>query len=158
MPLEPNRRHLEVFVDAVFRRATKGFVSIRSFREGDTSEKFRFSSSPVDKRGHLLDVVEDDARRAAQAPFPVVFCPPLCTFSNEHSAKETDIVEGLVITAELDKQPRQAREKLIAILGVPTLEVRSGGRCESDSGKIEDKLHLHWAARSAGDRGGPCQA
>jgi hypothetical protein len=143
-PLEPNRRHLEAFIDAVFRRATRGFVSIRSFRESDTSEKFRFSSSPVDKREHLLDVVEDDARRAAQAPSPVVFCPPLCTFNSEHSAKEADIVEGLVITAELDRQPNQAREKLIAVLGVPTLEVKSGGRWKSDSGTAEDKLHLHW--------------
>ena len=67
MLLEPNRRHLEAFVDVIFRRATKGFVSIRSFREGDTSEKFRFSSSPVGRRDHLLDVVEDDARRAGPA-------------------------------------------------------------------------------------------
>ena len=52
--------------------------------------------------------------------------------------------KGLVITAELDRQPGQAREKLIEILGVPTLEVKSGGRWKNDSGKIEDKLHLHW--------------
>jgi hypothetical protein len=118
-PLEPNRRHLEAFIDAIFRRATKGIVSIRSFREGDLNEKFRFSSAPVDKRDHLLNVAEDDARRAAQAPVIVVFCPPLCTFSNEHSAKETDIVEGLVITAELDQRPKLSREKLIAVLGIP---------------------------------------
>ena len=116
---------------------------MRSFREGDASEKFRFSSSPVNEREHLISVVEDDARRAAQAPFPVVFCPPCCTFSNKDSAKELDIVEGLVITAELDQHPQQAREKLIAILGVPTVEVRSGGRWKNGD-KVEDKLHVHW--------------
>jgi len=141
--LEPDRRRLEEFIDVIFRRATKGFVSVRSFREGDTSEKFRFSSSPVDKRDHLISVVEDDARRAAQAPFPVVFCPPCCTFSGKDSAKESDIVEGLVITAELDQHPTQSREKLIAILGVPTVEVKSGGRWK-DGDRAEDKLHLHW--------------
>jgi hypothetical protein len=142
--LEPNRRHLEVFIDAMFRRATRGIVSVRAFRDNGSNEVFRFSSSPVNKRDHLLNVAEDDARRAAQAPFPVVFCPPPCTFKNEHRAKEEDVAEGLVITAELDRQPGQAREKLIEILGVPTLEVKSGGRWKNDSGKIEDKLHLHW--------------
>ena len=72
-----------------------------------------------------------------------MFCPPLCTFGNEHSAKETDIVEGLVVTAELDQHPKQAREKLIAILGVPTLEVKSGGGWKN-GGSVEDKLHLHY--------------
>ena len=141
--LEPNRKHLEAFVDAIFRRATRGYVSVRSFREGDISEKFRFMSAPVADRAFLLDVVEDEARRAAQAPFPVVFCPPLCTLSSKDSAKESDIAEGLAITAELDQHPQQARERLIAILGAPTVEVKSGGRWKNGD-KVEDKLHLHW--------------
>ena len=48
-----------------------------------------------------------------------------------------------MITAELDQHPTQSREKLIAILGVPTVEVKSGGRWK-DGDRAEDKLHLHW--------------
>ena len=130
----------------MFRRATRGIVSVRAFRDNGSNEGVLLELLPGQQaRDHLLNVAEDDARRAAQAPFPVVFCPPPCTFKNEHRAKEEDVAEGLVITAELDRQPGQAREKLIEIFsGRSDPGVKSGGRWKNDSGKIEDKLHLHW--------------
>ena len=143
--LEPNRKHLEAFVDVIFRHAAEGYVSVRSFTEGDGTTKFRCVAALVNDRAFFLDAVEAEARIAAQNPTPVVFCPPLCTFNNKDSAKELDIVEGLCITAELDKDPQQARQKLIAILGIPTAEVQSGGLWKNEaSGKVENKLHLHW--------------
>ena len=141
--LEPNRRHLEVFIDAMFRRATRGIVSVpRAFRDNGSNEVFRFSSSPVSVI--MYDVAEDDARRAAQAPFPVVFCPPPCTFKNEHRAKEEDVAEGLVITAELDRQPGQARRSSSRFWAFRPWKLSPAGKWKNDSGKIEDKLHLHW--------------
>ena len=66
--LEPNRSQLAAFIDTVFRHATEGFVAVRSFADDGTSKTFRLSSSPVSERAFLLDLIEDDARRAAQDP------------------------------------------------------------------------------------------
>jgi hypothetical protein len=142
MPLEPEREELRTFIDEIFRRAKVGFVSLRSFH--DPGPPFWFGSSPIVRRGLLLSTAVDNAYRAANHDSPVVFCPPLATFYTQGSAEEKNVAEGLVITAELDKDPQQAREKLISILGAPTLEVMSGGRWTNSAGKAEDKLHLHW--------------
>ena len=79
--LEPDRDQLEIFVDALFRRAgDKGFVAVRSFHEG-ADKPFRLSAANLSGGlRFLIDVAEDDARRAAQNPAPVVFCPPIAAF------------------------------------------------------------------------------
>ena len=100
MPLlEPDRDQIEIFVDAIFRHAQTGFVSLRAFVEG-SNDIFRRTPIKIVKNNlkFLCDAAEDDARRAAQDPKPVVFCPPLATFGNTKSAAEDDIVEGLTIT------------------------------------------------------------
>jgi hypothetical protein len=97
MLLEPDRDQLEIFADALLRYAgNDGFVSVRAFYEDDASAPFRVT--PTSLKGglkFLLDVVEDDARRAAQAPKAVVFCPPLAVFANKDHAREQDIIAGL---------------------------------------------------------------
>ena len=92
----------------------------------------------------LCDAVEDDARRAAQNPKPVVFCPPLATFGNDKSATEKDITEGFTVTVECDERPEAARATLEAILGPATTVIRSGGVWSDGNGGTQDKLHLHW--------------
>jgi hypothetical protein len=147
--LEPDRDQLEQFCEALLRHAGKdGFVSVRAFYEGNANEKFRISGTPL-KGGlrFLFDVVEDDARRAAQAPRPAVFCPPLCTFTNKERAREQDICEGLVLTVECDKHPRAALDKLQAILGPATCVIASGGLWINGSDEPEPKLHGHWRLR-----------
>ncbi len=149
--LEPDRDQIEMFVNAIFRHASpKGFVSVRSFLE-DKSEKFRIS--PVNLSGglrFLIDVAEDDARRAAQDPRPVVFCPPLAVFASKERARKQDIVEGLALSVECDQHPRQALKTLEAVLGPATVVVKSGGRWINGGPEAEDKLHLHWRlARTA---------
>ena len=62
-----------------------GFVSLRSFYEGE-DKVFRIESVPTTATNfykYLCDVAQDIARRAAQSPKPVVFCPPLATFQKE---------------------------------------------------------------------------
>jgi hypothetical protein len=149
LQLEPDRDQLEIFVDALFRHAgDKGWVSFRSFVEGK-NELFRLS--PANLAGgfkFLVDVAEDDARRAAQDPKRVVFCPPIATFASKDRAREEDIASGLVLSAECDQRPQEARARLEQILGPATLVVSSGGTwIDSETGEIQPKRHLHWRLR-----------
>jgi putative DNA primase/helicase len=143
--LEPDRNQLEVFVEAIFRHAaSRGFVAVRSFFDDRVKEVARLSSADlVGGLRVLVDIAEDDARRAAQHPRPIVFCPPLAVFSANKRAREQDIVEGLALSVECDDHPLQARGALEAILGPATVVVKSGGRW-LNGGEPEDKLHLHW--------------
>jgi hypothetical protein len=93
----------------------------------------------------LIEAAEDDARRAANAPKSVVFCPPLATFTNKERAREQDIAEGFALSVECDQRPREAAAILERLLGQPTMIVRSGGKwTDPASGQIYDKMHLHW--------------
>ena len=146
--LEPDRDQIEIFTEALFRYAGKqGFVSVRAFHE-DRGAKAVFRISPTPLTGglkFLVDVAEDDARRAANDPRPVVFCPPIATFCNGRSAAAGDIVEGLALTVECDQHPQEARARLEQILGPATLVVRSGGLWTDPQTQAKhDKLHLHW--------------
>jgi hypothetical protein len=145
MALEPDRDQLEIFIEAIFRHATSGFVSLRSFYEGD-DKVFRIEPVPISAanfQGYLCDVAEDIARRAAQDPNPVVFCPPLCTFREKRGAAEADLVEGYTLSVECDQDPEAARATLEPLLGPVTIAVRSGGVWQNN-GTSYDKMHLHW--------------
>ena len=102
--LEPDRDQLEIFVNAIFRHVKLGYISLRAFYEGE-DKPFRISPVQVVNGNlkFLIDVAEDDARRAAQFPKPVVFCPPLATFENKDRAREIDIAEGLALSVECDR-------------------------------------------------------
>jgi len=143
-PLEPDRDQIGTFVDAIFRHAgPRGFVSIRSFLE-EEDKPFRINATSLaGGLPFLIDVAEDDARRAAQNPKPVVFCPPLAVFVDKDHAREQDLVAGLALSVECDQHPQEARTRLEELLGPATIVVRSGGRWGNGSGS-EDKLHLHW--------------
>jgi AAA domain len=144
-PLEPDRDQLEIFVNALFRYATpQAYVSVRAFFE-DGAKPFRISpTSLVGGLNFLIDVAEDDARRAANAPERVVFCPPIATFATKERARERDLVEGLALSVECDHHPQRARETLEQLIGPATLVVRSGGIWTDANGAAHDKLHLHW--------------
>ena len=143
--LEPVRDQIEIFADLIFRHAKTGHVSLRAFYEGK-DEVFRIeavSTTATNFHEYLCDVAEDIARRAAQNPKPVVFCPPLATFRDKKGAAEADLVEGFTLSVECDENPEAARMKLELLLGPPTVVVRSGGIWQSN-GTAYDKIHLHW--------------
>jgi hypothetical protein len=149
--LEPDRDQLEIFTDALFRHAAKeGVVSLRAFFEDDSLKPFRISSAALSGGlNFLVDVAEDDARRAANNPKKVVFCPPIATFKNKDRAREIDIAEGLALSVECDARPREAIAELENILGPATVVVASGGKWTDDrTGQIYEKLHLHWRLRT----------
>jgi hypothetical protein len=137
--LEPDRDQLEIFVDAIFRHAKLGYISLRAFYE-DEDKPFRISPVQVVNGNlkFLIDVAEDEARRAAQFPRPVVFCPPLATFENKDRAREIDIAEGLALSVECDRAPVAARAKLEQLLGAATVAVRSGGVWTDGGGQSHD--------------------
>jgi len=143
--LEPDRDQIEIFVDAIFRHAQTGFVSLRAFVE-NSNDVFRKTPIRITRNNlkFLCDAVEEDARRAAQSPKAVVFCPPLATFGNNKTATEQDISEGFTVTVECDQSPQAARAKLETILGPATTVIRSGGVWSDGNGVTQDKLHLHW--------------
>jgi hypothetical protein len=126
--IEPDREQIELFTAALFCHAGQtGFASVRAFYEDETKP---FRISPAAMKGglpFLNEVAVDDARRAANAPHKVVFCPPIAVFSNDKKARERDIVEGLALSVECDQQPQQARDKLEDIIGPTTVTVCSGG-------------------------------
>jgi hypothetical protein len=143
--LEPNRDQIEIFVQAIFRHAKAGFVSLRAFYEGE-DKVFRVEPVPTSAANfykYLCDVAQDIARRAAPHPKAVVFCPPLATFSNKDKAGEEDIAEGLTLSVECDENPEAARAMLEPLLGPVTVAVRSGGIWQSN-GISYAKQHLHW--------------
>jgi AAA domain len=151
MPLEPDRDQIEIFADAMFRHAAPaGIVSVRAFYEDDSSKPFRITPAALcGGLKFLMDIAEDDARRAANDPKKVVFCPPLATFSNTKHAREQDIAEGLVLSVECDKDPAAAAAKLKRLLGAPTAVIKSGGTwIDPENGEIQDKRHLHWRLRT----------
>jgi predicted P-loop ATPase len=145
--LEPDRDQIEIFVDALFRHAgAGGYVSLRSFL-GDEKVLKPIRSVPLNGQGlrFLIDVAEDQARRAANNPEPAVFCPPIAVFQSSEGwqARERDLFKGLALSVECDTRADEARWKLEDILGPATVVVRSGGTWMSDDGP-KDKLHLHW--------------
>jgi hypothetical protein len=147
MTLEPNRDQLEMFIQGMLRHCgSDGIVSLRAFFEGDSSKPFRITNVSL-KGGlpFLMEAAEDDARRAANDPKPVVFCPPVAVFAPTGKAREQDLLEAPALSVELDQHPRAALEGLERLLGFATLTVRSGGAWTNPmTGEIEDKLHAHW--------------
>jgi hypothetical protein len=134
----------------MFRHASpEGIVSLRAFHE-DNPKRFRITPVALSGgRKFLIEVAEDDARRAANFPKPVVFCPPIATFSNPQHARESDLAEGLALSVECDQRPREALAKLALVIGQPTVVVASGGKwTDPTTSQVYDKLHLHWRLRT----------
>src|SRR5262245_29015931 len=147
MTLEPNRDQIEIFVQGMFRHCNGGgVVSLRAFYENGDKSSFRITDIKLTGGlPFLIEAAEDDARRAANDPKPVVFCPPVATFAPTGRAREQDLLEAPVLSIELDQKPRTALATLEQLLGPATLVVRSGGVwVNPETGEAEDKLHAHW--------------
>jgi hypothetical protein len=147
--LEPNALQLHQFIDAMFCRAgQKGHVSLRTFADDKSNKALRIT--PVSLEGGLAPLkaaAENDARAAAIAERPAVFCPPIVVTRNGGGgAKEGDILLGLVLTVDCDKpNAREALALLSQQLGSPTVIVKSGGKgTDPFTGQNYEKLHAHW--------------
>jgi AAA domain len=150
-PREPDLAAIKTYADALFRYATPGgFVSLRAFPEGHGNSKaFRIRTMPW--RGDSAALVKNlhaGAKQAANAKTAVVFCPPIATFRNPDHAGDRDLLEGLALSVECDREPSAARVRLERLLGPATLVVASGGIWTNGGTESEDKLHLHWRLKT----------
>lgn len=145
-PLQADRDQISRFFDALFRYADEAtFVSFRAFYD-DANEVFAIKALGV-SAGMEATVVAavEAASRAARADRPVVFAPPIATFSNDRGAAERDLANGLSLSVECDRDASAARGTLEGLLGPATVVVASGGEwINPESGECEPKLHLHW--------------
>jgi hypothetical protein len=149
--LEPDRDQIEVFVNALFRyaptQAPLGYISMRAFYDDGGNNVFRIMPAQI-TNGNLkfvLEVAEDEARRAANTPKPVVFCPPIAVFNNPKQAREDDLVLGLALSTECDTHAQEARAILEQLLGPATVTVASGGEwADAQTGELRKKLHIHY--------------
>ena len=145
-PLQADRDEIDRFVRALFPHADEGsFVALRAFYD-DAQQVFEIRSHQLTgDLGALTDAACAQATRAARAPRPVVFAPPIATFNSATSAAEKDLANGLALSVECDRNPSAARARLEALLGPATIVVASGGEwVDAETGEVEPKLHLHW--------------
>src|SRR3954453_3419900 len=84
--LTADRKQIGQFVDALFRHADAGsFVALRSFQAD--SKPFNHTAHELNgDHTALMQAAATAATLAAQAPKPVVFCPPIATFKNAKKA------------------------------------------------------------------------
>lgn len=145
-PRQADRDQIRGFVQALFRYADEGsYVSLRSFYD-DAKEVFGIQAHRLsDDLDALVNAACDLATKAAREERPVVFAPPIATFSNGETATERDLQNGLALSVECDQRPGEARRKLEDLLGPATIVVASGGEWPNpDTGELEPKVHLHW--------------
>lgn len=147
IPMQADAEAIGAFVDALFRYADQGtYVSLRAFSDG-ANQVFRIMAHEVgDSLEGLAETAAIEATMAANhAAYPVVFAPPIATFTNKSSAREGDLANGLALSVECDATPGAARTTLEGLLGPATVVVASGGEWgDPTSGEVEPKLHLHW--------------
>ena len=143
--LQPDRAAVAEFIDCLFRYAgPHTYISVRAFHEMNDKERPLFLNW-VPAGASAIDLLCEYISRAANHAEPYVFCPPVATFASPKNAATDNLAEGLVVSIECDKAPEAARRKLMALLGPPTAEVKSGGVWENpETGELEDRVHLHW--------------
>jgi hypothetical protein len=145
-PLEPDAGMLGQFIRVVFKHATAGgFVSLRAFPPEPGEPPVFIRTFVVQKAGfdNIISGAMIAARRAAK--HSAVFSPPVAVFKIPRRARGIDLSEGVVISVECDANPQAALKTLKAILGPPTLVIRSGGIWRNpETDRLEDKLHLYW--------------
>jgi hypothetical protein len=146
-----DHEQISQFVHALFKHATDGFVQLRMFIDdkdrGDRESLYGYPwrAVHVGDLEKLAEIAAQTASFAARSPEKVNFCPPVATFIGTDKATEADLCQGLAIMVEVDEQPNQSRHSLEALLGKPTLVVKSGGTwTDPVTGDVQDRCHLYW--------------
>lgn len=142
------------FVTSLFINVTKpGYVQLRCFKDdADGTALTPWPAVLVDPEADnpfagLEEQAIVMAQRAADAPRPVVFAPPVVLLDNKTNAAESNVSEGVALSVDLDQgNPGECLVKLEAILGTPATSVdHSGGYlADLETGEALEKLHAHW--------------
>lgn len=129
--------HLSAFLDAVFRNCNQSsYVHLYVFSHQRGVKALLTERVALSNRAKI-------AAAAGVRP-GTVFSPPVCLFAAGGTTAENNVLEAPVIALELDSNPTEGRAVAEAVLGPPTLVVRSGGVTSQG----EDKLHLYWRLSS----------
>lgn len=148
--LQASRDELASFISSLFRYAdVDTYVSLRAFdqfRRDRPPELIRTVRIYNGDFSALIERALQAADHCANADHPVVFAPPVCTFTNPKRARSIDLANGITLAVELDEgNTPAAMRRLEGILGPVTLAIASGGTCHDPAtGEVHDKLHLHW--------------
>ena len=147
--LHADRDQIARFVATLFAYADENtFVSLRAFDQTDRSmpPKLIRAVEINGKMGRLVDEAVAAAEEMANETRPIVFAPPICTFSNPDRARVTDLANGLTLSVEVDEgNIGAAKRRLETLFGPCTVVVESGGEWSDPlTGEIHPKLHLHW--------------
>lgn len=148
-PLQADHDQIEQFVSVLFRYAAEStFASLRAFDQFDAKQP-PFLTKAVAISANLSPLITTSAlaaQRCANHNRPIVFAPPIATFSNPDRARGVDLANGLALSVEIDDaDPETARTWLEEILGPVTVAVESGSFwINSTMGECKPKLHLHW--------------
>ena len=149
MALRADRGELGRFIGALFQHADDGtYASLRAFDQFD-SKRPAALLRPVkigrDLEG-LIEAATVAAEEMANRERPIVFAPPICTFSNADRARLEDLANGLTLSVEIDEgDTLAARRRLETLLGPATIVVESGGEWSDPlTGEVFPKIHLHW--------------
>ena len=137
--LEPNREQIATFVRTVFKHASPGgWVALRSFSDDGGESKNALFKRSVKLNGNLeilVDAAYAEALKAARSPRKAVYCPPVALFGWSDGATEDDLIEGPVLSVELDRNPKASLSALEKLLGPASLVIESGGiTAEGDPG------------------------
>lgn len=149
-----DREQISDFITALFCNVTKpGYVQLRCFKDdADGTALTPWPAVLIDPDAdepftELEDQAARMAQRAAGAPRPVVFAPPVVLLDNKTNAAESNVSEGVALSVDLDQgHPGECLVKLEAILGTPATSVdHSGGYLvDTETGERLQKLHAHW--------------
>jgi hypothetical protein len=146
--LRAARDQIERFVEPLFRYAAEGtYVSLRSFQHRQGEKPARIEAVKLNGQGlgTMVIAAERHATWAANHREPLVFAPPVATFTNEAHAAEADLAQGLALSVEIDERPTEAVQTLVTTLGVPTVIMASGGTwTDPTTGEVQKKLHVHY--------------
>lgn len=134
--------HLSTFISTIFKRCTsQGDLCLYVFPHVGPRKAER--QEWVGR--HNLKSIQTTIDYARSRPSSV-FSPPVALYGpgvNSHGVRtsaDSNVLEAPAIALELDDTPTESRALAEAVLGTPTLVVRSGGVTAAG----ENKLHLYW--------------
>lgn len=135
-PVKVNQDDIAAFVETVFV-GLAGFVPVRALSEKGTFEKNPWSEyHPVAALSNALIRIAPQAAEQQRGLFVVP-----ATTAVPGTARAGDIQETAVLLIDLDEGDIEtARDRLVHVLGDPTLEVASGGMTAAG----REKVHLYW--------------
>jgi hypothetical protein len=134
LALEPDTAQLETFVNTMFRHVAvgaTGFVSVRTFPDDKGGGKGRITAASI-KNGldHLITVVVDDARRAAQdanLKHPPIFSPVCAVCAEASEDDKTNMAKASCGAGGARQHPRR-KQALHVLRRAPCGHARARSR------------------------------